>query len=135
MRSSQATGEPSAASASSASTPAVTNARRKLRKAVARRRAAALGAALMWRSLGGFESDDFEAGEMPSEAELRAAFDMIDIDQNGQISEQELLAAIKRGFGESSETDEAVAAMITAADADGDGLIDFGEYCQVLRGA
>ena len=91
-----------------------------------------LGIALMWRSLGGFGSDAFAYGEMPSSAALRTAFRAIDIDGSGQISGAELLAAIKRGFGDSRELEESVREMMLMADVDGDGFIDFQEFCNVL---
>ena len=86
----------------------------------------------MWRSLGGFGSDAFAYGEMPSSAALRTAFRAIDIDGSGQISGAELLAAIKRGFGDSRELEESVREMMLMADVDGDGFIDFQEFCNVL---
>ena len=88
----------------------------------------------MWRSLGGFDSGAFASDEgQPSEKSLREAFDAIDTDRSGQISSEEVLAAIRRGYGETNESDEAVATMIKAADSDGDGLISFEEYCDILR--
>ena len=96
--------------------------------------AVAVEGALMWRSLGGFDSEAFASDDgQPSNESLREAFNAIDTDRSGQISSEEVLAAIRRGFGDSYEPDEAVATMIKAADSDGDGLISFDEYCDILR--
>ena len=96
--------------------------------------AVAVEGALMWRSLGGFDSEAFSSDDgQPSNESLREAFNAIDTDRSGQISSEEVLAAIRRGFGDSYEPDEAVATMIKAADSDGDGLISFDEYCDILR--
>ena len=87
----------------------------------------------MWRSLGGFGAEAFDSGEPPSREALRASFDALDTDTDGQISSSELLLAIQQGFG-AGESEEAARVMIRAADADGDGLINFDEFCGVLEG-
>ena len=81
-------------------------------------------AALMWLSLGGF------GALLPTNAEIRAAFDVIDVDGNGSITSDELMKAISRV--PSQEMLEAVATMIEFADADNDGSIDFEEFKQAV---
>jgi hypothetical protein len=89
--------------------------------------------ALMWRSVGGLESSEFESGTPPTEEEIRVAFDGIDSDDDGFVTEQELLKAVTRGWGE-NESLETVKEMIDAADQTGDGKIDFGEFRQIIQG-
>ena len=84
----------------------------------------------MWRSLVGLE--DFGADGPPEDA-LQAAFDRLDLDKNGSVSRQELKDIIIKGWG-GSETDQAVSSMISWADADADGEIDFDEFRSMLLG-
>jgi len=104
---------------------------RARRTANAAQRRNNLAAALMWRSLGGFGSEVFADGELPSATALRAIFDEIDKDGSGEISREELQTYIVAGWGE-NESEETVELMIGAADSDGDGLVNFDEFCGII---
>lgn len=87
----------------------------------------------MWKALSGLGSD--ESCEELTDEVLRTSFDALDLDGSGRISSEELLESIMRGFGNSKEPELAARQMIEAADADGDGFIDFGEFKAILRDA
>ncbi|EOD06300.1 hypothetical protein EMIHUDRAFT_60602, partial [Emiliania huxleyi CCMP1516] len=65
-----------------------------------------------------------------SEEELRAAFDVIDADQSGDIDLDELRSAIRAI--KTSTDDQAIEQMIALADADGSGSIDFEEFVDLM---
>jgi len=66
-----------------------------------------------------------------SEEELRAAFDVIDADQSGDIDLDELRSAIRAI--KTSTDDQAIEQMIALADADGSGSIDFEEFVDLMN--
>ena len=83
----------------------------------------------MWQSIGGFESGAFAGGDPDDDQEksIQKAFGSIDIDGDGRISSDELLHWVTRGWGP-NEASEDVAKLVTAADGDGDGFIDYAEF-------
>ena len=67
------------------------------------------------------------------EFELREAFKCIDLDGNGYISREELKDAVKKIMSTDSKISvQDVEEMMTEADIDGNGLIDFDEFVRVL---
>ena len=60
-------------------------------------------------------------------AELRKAFDVMDANKDGFVTKDELKNLLK-GLGE-DVTDEVVDEMISIADANGDGKVEFEEFC------
>ena len=60
-------------------------------------------------------------------AELRKAFDVMDANKDGFVTKDELKNLLK-GLGE-DVTDEVVDEMISIADANGDGKVEFDEFC------
>ena len=61
-------------------------------------------------------------------AELRKAFDVMDENKDGQVTKEELKKLLG-GLGE-EVTDEIVDEMINIADTDGDGKVNFDEFCK-----
>ena len=60
-------------------------------------------------------------------AELRKAFDVMDANKDGFVTKDELKNLLK-GLGE-DVTDEVVDEMISIADTNGDGKVEFEEFC------
>eukprot|EP01106_Pelomyxa_sp_JSP_P016195 TRINITY_DN58_c0_g1_i6.p2 TRINITY_DN58_c0_g1~~TRINITY_DN58_c0_g1_i6.p2 ORF type:complete len:115 (-),score=37.91 TRINITY_DN58_c0_g1_i6:153-497(-) len=69
--------------------------------------------------------------EGPADAELRAAFDVFDLNHDGFITGEEL----KKGMATLGETvtTEEVRHMILDADLNNDGKIDFPEFCRMMK--
>jgi len=85
-------------------------------------------AALMWRSLGGFGPE--QAPRRISRRKMRAAFQRLDADGDGIVALAELRASL---LAARPELDDATAArMLRAADLDGDGLVRFEEFAQIM---
>ena len=61
-------------------------------------------------------------------AELRKAFDVMDANKDGEVTKDELKTLLK-GLGE-EVTDEVVDEMIAIADENGDGKVQFDEFCK-----
>ena len=61
-------------------------------------------------------------------AELRKAFDVMDENKDGQVTKEELKKLLQ-GLGE-EVTDEIVDEMINIADENGDGKVNFDEFCK-----
>ena len=59
-------------------------------------------------------------------AELKKAFEVMDTNKDGVVTKDELMSLLK-GLGE-EVTDEVVDEMISIADENGDGKIDFQEF-------
>jgi len=67
------------------------------------------------------------------EFELREAFKCIDLDGNGYISRDELRDAVKKIMSTDKKLSiDDVEEMMTEADEDGNGLIDFDEFVRIL---
>ena len=64
-------------------------------------------------------------------AELRKAFDVMDENKDGQVTKDELKKLLQ-GLGE-EVTDEIVDEMINIADIDGDGKVNFEEFCKAAN--
>ncbi|KAM0954514.1 putative EF-hand domain-containing protein [Dioscorea sansibarensis] len=64
-------------------------------------------------------------------SELRLAFDIIDADHDGRISHDDLKAFYSSSFP-SATTDDEIRSMISAADANRDGFVEFHEFERVL---
>ena len=61
-------------------------------------------------------------------AELKKAFDVMDANKDGVVTKDELKTLLK-GLGE-DVTDDVVDEMIKIADENGDGKIQFEEFCK-----
>lgn len=61
-------------------------------------------------------------------AELRKAFDVMDENKDGQVTKDELKKLLQ-GLGE-EVNDEIVDEMINIADENGDGKVNFEEFCK-----
>jgi len=64
--------------------------------------------------------------------DLRPAFDVLDADRDGRISREDLKAFYATAGGRFDDDD--LAAMITAADADRDGFVQYDEFERLLAG-
>lgn len=64
------------------------------------------------------------------DAEIKEAFNVFDKDGSGKISKDEL-RSIMKSLGEDL-TDEEITQMISEADTNGDGEIDYEEFCHML---
>lgn len=84
--------------------------------------------ALMWRSLGGFRTDEKRP---PSQAQLRAAFDRIDTAAEGFITFEEVVAAL--AVANPAVTREGARRMMAVADDNDDQAIDFDEFERMIR--
>eukprot|EP00184_Porphyridium_aerugineum_P006789 CAMPEP_0184706960 /NCGR_PEP_ID=MMETSP0313-20130426/37027_1 /TAXON_ID=2792 /ORGANISM="Porphyridium aerugineum, Strain SAG 1380-2" /LENGTH=212 /DNA_ID=CAMNT_0027168529 /DNA_START=154 /DNA_END=792 /DNA_ORIENTATION=+ len=73
----------------------------------------------------------FEILEKSTNDELRMAFALFDKDKSGKISLEDLKKVVK-DLGEALSDDD-LAKMIQAADADGDGEIDEEEYINIMK--
>ena len=63
--------------------------------------------------------------------QLKQAFALFDLDGNGYITNDEL-GTVLRKMGQ-EPTDEEVEQMIAEIDEDGDGTIDFEEFCELME--
>jgi calmodulin len=63
---------------------------------------------------------------------LRPAFDVLDSDRDGRISHADLKKFYSDLASSASISDEEIAAMISAADSDKNGFVDFNEFERVL---
>ena len=90
-------------------------------------------AALMWRSLGGFEEEARaeQRAKRPSRENLRAAFARVDTNRTGMIGREELKEAVLRTRPDVPEA--VLSKMFTAADQDRDGKVSFDEYLQIME--
>ncbi|KAJ3676218.1 hypothetical protein LUZ60_003630 [Juncus effusus] len=67
-----------------------------------------------------------EGDEADEEEELKHAFQVFDVDQNGAISAEEI-ARVLRGLGEAASVAQC-RKMIDGVDRDGDGMVSFEEF-------
>ncbi|XP_010546967.1 PREDICTED: calmodulin [Tarenaya hassleriana] len=65
--------------------------------------------------------------------DLRPAFEVIDADHDGKISCDDL-RSFYAGIPRSTSSDDVICAMISAADANKDGFVEYNEFEKVLRG-
>ena len=63
--------------------------------------------------------------------QLKQAFALFDLDGNGFITNDELGTVLRKMWQE--PTDEEVEQMIAEIDEDGDGTIDFEEFCELME--
>ncbi|KAJ8456266.1 hypothetical protein OPV22_028997 [Ensete ventricosum] len=70
-------------------------------------------------------------GRGPALAPLRSAFNVLDVDRDGKVSHDDLKAFFSSGAA-AALSDEDIGSMISAADSDGDGLVEFEEFERVL---
>jgi Ca2+-binding EF-hand superfamily protein len=68
---------------------------------------------------------------LAQEDEWRATFKMLDLDGSGSIDADEFEKACKSLGITLSKTDQAV--LMQEFDTNGDNVIDFSEFCQLLR--
>lgn len=74
-----------------------------------------------------FLAATIHAGKLQREEQLKAAFEHFDLNGDGHISREELLTALKDlGINDAQE-------IVDQVDADGDGSIDYNEFCQMMR--
>lgn len=71
-----------------------------------------------------------EGGESGADEEMRQAFQVFDKDGDGYISATELKLVMQQ-LGEAL-TDQQLADMLREADGNGDGRIDFKEFCGLM---
>ena len=64
--------------------------------------------------------------------EIKKAFTAIDEDHDGTISNIEMTKLLKQRYKEYD--DETIANMVKAADNDGDGQVNFDEFCEQFKG-
>ena len=64
---------------------------------------------------------------------LRESFDRLDTSGDGYLDAEELMVALRMARGEFVSKEKA-AELIGSADADGDGVIDFREFCDICNG-
>ena len=66
-------------------------------------------------------------------AELKSAFDTLDKNKDGVISKEELKGLLKDLSGEDGGVDDSVIdEMMTMADTDKDGMVNFAEFCAAV---
>ncbi|KAL6188459.1 hypothetical protein ACLB2K_039852 [Fragaria x ananassa] len=64
-------------------------------------------------------------------SDLRAAFDVLDADRDGKISKDDL-RAFYAGFSSSGADESLIRAMMSAADSNSDGFVEYHEFERVL---
>ncbi|KAM0858620.1 hypothetical protein ACQ4PT_047725 [Festuca glaucescens] len=77
---------------------------------------------------------DLPAGAGACAGDLRPAFDVLDADRDGRISREDL-KSFYANTGAAATSDDDIAAMIAAADADLDGFVQYHEFEGLLRRA
>lgn len=69
-----------------------------------------------------------------SSSDFRPAFDILDSDRDGKISRDDLLAFYTDIYGGVSGGDEVIGAMMTVADTNKDGFVEYEEFERVVNG-
>lgn len=71
------------------------------------------------------------AASTTSTSDLRPAFDVLDADRDGKISKDDL-RAFYAGFSSSGADESLIRAMMSAADSNSDGFVEYAEFERVL---
>ncbi|XP_060577948.1 calmodulin-A-like [Ruditapes philippinarum] len=79
----------------------------------------------------GKKQDTDESLDPETIAEFKLAFEMFDKDNDGTISSTEL-GVVMRSLGQ-NPTEQELKDMINEVDVDGNGTIDFPEFCQMMN--
>ena len=77
------------------------------------------------------EGSSLTEGPTPDRGKLRVFFDRIDTSGDGRLDAMELKLALRATVGEDISLEECKI-MIGAADTDGDGTLDFNEFCEAV---
>ena len=75
----------------------------------------------------------FRGGSASATSDLRPAFDVLDIDRDGKISRDDL-RTFYSGFCSDEGNDDVIGSMMTAADTNKDGFVEYEEFERVLLG-
>ena len=76
-------------------------------------------------------SNDNNCDELPSEEELRRAFEKFDSDKDGKINQNEFKSALRDLDPEISDSE--IAKAFQALDSDGDGFVVFKEFVRLFK--
>ncbi|XP_019174080.1 PREDICTED: calmodulin [Ipomoea nil] len=63
---------------------------------------------------------------------LRSAFEVLDVDRDGKISPDDLRTFYKNDFSMGAEDDELIGSMISVADSNKDGFVEYEEFEKVV---
>jgi len=91
------------------------------------------GAASAWQALGSFGAEvrRERRGSKEIECDLKKVFNSLDLDGSGELEMSEVKAALMEN--DPSATDEDVEKLLTWADTDNNGKIDFKEYMTIMN--
>ncbi|GLT98979.1 hypothetical protein SLE2022_164500 [Rubroshorea leprosula] len=74
---------------------------------------------------------NLRSGTAVANSDFRSAFDVLDTDRDGKISREDL-RAFYAGFCNGGEEDEIIGSMISVADLNRDGFVEYEEFERVL---